>query len=238
MSAPANEIVPAPGARRPAAQATSSSWPLPATPATPTISPASNVEIDRAEPHERRAESRATRPRARSSGAPRARTRARSRAGSTALADHAAARARRAGRLAGVVVATTRPARMTVIASATAITSSSLWLMNRIVRPSAFSRRIKRDQSVDLRGREHRGRLVEDQHVGAAIEKAQDLEDLAHVHRRVGDAAAASRSRRRRAAASRSASRSRRAPVDQAAATRSARARGSGFRAASAAAPA
>lgn len=43
---------------------------------------------------------------------------------------------------AGRVVMTTRPARITVIASDMLITSSSLWLTNRIVRPSAFSLRI------------------------------------------------------------------------------------------------
>ena len=62
--------------------------------------------------------------------------------------------------------------------------------MKRIVRPSAFSLRISASRSVDLRGREHRGRLVEDQHVGAAIEQPQDFQHLAHVHRSVRDAQA------------------------------------------------
>ena len=40
-------------------------------------------------------------------------------------------------------------------------------------------------QIFDLRGRQHGGRLVEDQDVGAPIEETQDLDDLAHVDRRV-----------------------------------------------------
>ena len=40
-------------------------------------------------------------------------------------------------------------------------------------------------QVLDLRGREHGGWLVENQDVGAAIEKPQDLQDLAHVDRRI-----------------------------------------------------
>ena len=48
----------------------------------------------------------------------------------------------------------------------------------------------QRQQFLDLRRRQHGRRLVEDQHVGAAIEKAQNFENLTHLHRRVGDATA------------------------------------------------
>ena len=43
----------------------------------------------------------------------------------------------------------------------------------------------QRQKVLDLRRGEHGGRLVENQDVGAAIEQAQDLQDLAHVDRRV-----------------------------------------------------
>ena len=60
--------------------------------------------------------------------------------------------------------------------------------MNRIVRPSPFSSPHQREQFVDLRRRQHGGRLVEDQDVGAAIEQAQEfLKDLPPMDRRVRD---------------------------------------------------
>ena len=64
---------------------------------------------------------------------------------------------------AGLRVATVVPARMTVMSSATASTSSSLWEMKMIVMPSRLSSREVVEQLVDLLGDEHRGGLVEDQ---------------------------------------------------------------------------
>ncbi len=96
--------------------------------------------------------------------------------------------------------------------------------MNRIVRPSAFSLRISAINSVDLRGRQHGGRLVEDQDVGAAIEQPQDLQDLRDVHRRVGDALPPI-DRDARDRGQPLGLRSRRSPVDQAAAPIGSRAR-------------
>ena len=145
-----------------------------------------DVDIDRPEALKARLRPTPTRPRAENSGAS---------AGTRPRLDSCAFRpARRPSRvasserlvLAGVVVATTRPERMTVIASATLITSSSLWLMKTIVRPSAFSLRINAEQILDLLRGEHGGWLVQDQNVRAAIKEPQDLEDLADVDRSVG----------------------------------------------------
>ena len=44
----------------------------------------------------------------------------------------------------------------------------------------------QREQVLDLGGGEDGSRLVENQDVGAAIEETQDLQDLAHVDRRIG----------------------------------------------------
>ena len=70
------------------------------------------------------------------------------------------------------------PRRSTVIRSAISSTSSSLWLMKTIDFPSARRRRRFSNRSPRLRRGEHRGRLVQDQDLDAAVERLQDLDAL------------------------------------------------------------
>jgi hypothetical protein len=69
------------------------------------------------------------------------------------------------------------PRRSTVTRSAISSTSRSLWVMKMTETPSAV-----RSQDLEQLGvscaREHRRRLVEDQHVRAAVQRAQDLDAL------------------------------------------------------------
>ena len=95
----------------------------------------------------------------------------------------------------GSTDATVRPARTTVMASATASTSSSLWLMKMIVTPSAVELAQRCEELVDLLRHEHRGRLVEDEDAGTAVEHLQDLDPLA-----IADAEARPRASRGRPA--------------------------------------
>ena len=60
----------------------------------------------------------------------------------------------------------------------TASTSSSLWLMKMIDRPSATSCAQRREQRLGLLRRQHGGRLVEDQDARVAVERLQDLDAL------------------------------------------------------------
>ena len=62
-------------------------------------------------------------------------------------------------------------------------TSSSLWLMKTIDRPCATSLPQRGEQRLALLRRQHRGRLVEDQDAGAAVERLQDLDALALADR-------------------------------------------------------
>ena len=78
----------------------------------------------------------------------------------------------------GSAVPTVVPRRMTVIASATLRTSSSLCEMKMTVRPSRLSSREVAEQLVDLLRHQDGGRLVEDQDAGAAVEHLGDLDPL------------------------------------------------------------
>ena len=80
-------------------------------------------------------------------------------------------------------VATVCPARSTVTASATARTSSSLCVTSTIVVPSSASPRSVASKPVDLDRREHRGRLVEDQHLRAGVQRRDDLRALRGAER-------------------------------------------------------
>ena len=93
----------------------------------------------------------------------------------------------------GSTEATVRPARITVMASATPSTSSSLWLMKSTVTPSAVELAERLEQLVDLLRHEHGGRFVEDQDAGAPVEHLHDLDPLA-----VADAEVGRRARRAR----------------------------------------
>ena len=74
--------------------------------------------------------------------------------------------------------AVTTPRRMTVIRSAMASTSPSLWLMNTTLRPSAAIEWSVAEQLLDLLRGEDRGRLVHDQDACPAVEQLQDLDPL------------------------------------------------------------
>ena len=169
-------IVPALARRIPMIVSTSSVWPLPSTPAMPTTSPlwtpkSMSSTGPRHRPPRRRRPSTAQRD---------ASVTVDSRvSGRGQLAAH-----HHLGQLAARDVPSGRPwrrsapRRITVIESATASTSSSLWEMKMIVMPSAFSRGRLAKSVVDLLRHQHRGRLVEDEDPRAAVEHLQDLDPL------------------------------------------------------------
>ena len=97
----------------------------------------------------------------------------------SSLPDHQLGQLGGASSSSGSTVATVVPARMTVMASATDSTSSSLWEMKMTVMPSRFSSREVAEQLVDLLRHQHRGRLVEDEDAGAPVEHLEDLDPLA-----------------------------------------------------------
>ena len=75
-------------------------------------------------------------------------------------------------------VPTFLPRRRTVTRSATASTSSSLCVMTMIAVPPALSSRSTREQLLRLLRRQHRRRLVQDQHLGVAVQRLEDLDAL------------------------------------------------------------
>ncbi len=82
---------------------------------------------------------------------------------------------------------TTLPRRMTVMRSAMARTSCSLWLMNTIEVPRVAQRAHDGDQFLGLLRRQHGGRLVEDEQLGVAAERLEDLDALLHADGQVRD---------------------------------------------------
>ena len=131
-------ISPRLGARMPASASSSSDWPLPATPAMPTISPACSSKLARF--------TRVTPKRSRTSRSLTASSTPPGRAGAFSTrsghrpADHflGQLRARRWSRVA--VSCTTAPWRMTVTRSVTAMISRSLWVTRITVLPCSRSR--------------------------------------------------------------------------------------------------
>ena len=92
-------------------------------------------------------------------------------------------------------VSTSLPRRSTLIRSAISSTSCSLWLMKMTDMPSRVSvRRIAKRSIASLR-RQHRRGLVEDEDVGAAVERLQDLDALLLADRDVLRRARRDRSR-------------------------------------------
>jgi hypothetical protein len=80
---------------------------------------------------------------------------------------------------------TTWPARITVTASHSAMTSLSLCVISSTVVPArAAAQRV--EQRLSLLRREHRGGLVQDQDARAAVQRLQDLQPLALAHRQLG----------------------------------------------------
>ena len=74
---------------------------------------------------------------------------------------------------------------MTVTRSVTAMISRSLWVTRITVLPCSRSRAEHAKELVGLLRREHRGRLVEDQDLRAAVERLQDLHPLLHADRQM-----------------------------------------------------
>ena len=145
-----NASSPATGTARPAAQATSSSCPLPPTPATPTISPGRISRSTGPKPLESKGVA-PTRPRAREQRLAVGRAGRGSIGGLDGFADHGVRERRDAcrgrGRSRDDAAGTHHGDRVRAF-----ITSSSLWLMKRIVRPSAFSLRISASSSSICEG--------------------------------------------------------------------------------------
>ncbi len=98
-----------------------------------------------------------------------------------------ARRAPRAWSSAVSRVATISPRRMTETASVIAMISRSLWVMRMIVLPCVLELLEDAEEMVGLGRRQHAGRLVEDQDVGAAIERLQDLDALLQADRQLVD---------------------------------------------------
>ena len=86
--------------------------------------------------------------------------------------------------------AVTRPARMTVIRSAMARTSPSLWLMKTTLRAGRGHRPERDEQLLGLLGREDGRRLVHDQDPRPAVEHLEDLDPLLLADRELPDVGA------------------------------------------------
>ena len=80
---------------------------------------------------------------------------------------------------------TTRPLRSTVMRSATASTSRSLWVMKTIDLPWSVEALDHPEELVDLAGREHRGGLVEDQDRRVPEQRLDQLDPLLLADRQV-----------------------------------------------------
>ena len=104
----------------------------------------------------------------------------------------------------------------TEIVKGAAMISRSLWVIRMTVLPCALSARSKPNSASASAGVSTRGRLVEDQDVGAAIERLQDLDPLLQPDRELADRSRRDRPRARNRAASRASSaRAAAAPASQ-----------------------
>jgi hypothetical protein len=84
-------------------------------------------------------------------------------------------------------VATISPRRITETVSVTAMISRSLWVIRRIVLPSSLQDFEDPEEVIGLRRRQHAGRFVQDQDIGAAVERLQDFHPLLQADRKVLD---------------------------------------------------
>ena len=167
-SCPSSDDRPPSSGRNPMIESASSLCPLPSTPATPTISPARTSSESPWSRPPRRSSSRSTVSPTSTCGFSRRKSTGRPTIISASLALFVSA---------GVVSPTTAPRRSTVMRSAIASTSSSLWLMKTIVLPSSRSSAGSRT-APGLRRCQHRRRLIEDQDVDPAVEGLEDLHAL------------------------------------------------------------
>ena len=200
MSCPRTKNRPSLARVMPESTAASSLWPLPSTPATPTISPrlTMSVKLSRRVTPWRRAPSgrRPAGPRLAGS-AFRRRRRLRwppcASAGSPSIdaADDPAsrsrwiiARTRRSISCAGADdSATTRPPRSTVTRFATFLISASLCVTSTTLQPLAATRWQTSRRRFDLVRQQHRGRLVEHEQARVAHQALDDLDALALADR-------------------------------------------------------
>ena len=83
--------------------------------------------------------------------------------------------------------AVTRPSRRTVTRSARSMTSSSWWLTNTVALPAVAELVDDAEQAVGLLRGQDRGRLVEDEDAGLAVERPQDLDPLQRADRELAD---------------------------------------------------
>ena len=74
---------------------------------------------------------------------------------------------------------------MTETSSVTAMISRSLWVIRMMVLPCALQLPEDAEEMIGLVGRQHAGRLVEDQRIGAAIERLQNLHALLQADRQL-----------------------------------------------------
>ena len=162
--------------RRPVSASISSLWPLPSTPARPTISPARTSNETSA--HRRQAAVVVHAQVARARAARRPAPPAASRRGAAPRGRPSPARALPRSRPHAGRCRSACRARSTVIRSAISSTSFSLWLMKMIERAARPSAAMIANSSLRLLRRQHGGRLVEDQDLGAAVERLQDLDPL------------------------------------------------------------
>ena len=84
-------------------------------------------------------------------------------------------------------VATISPRRMTETVSVIAMISRSLWVMRMIGLALVAQHAEDAEQVVGLGGRQHAGRLVENEDFGAAIQRLQDFDALLHADRKFLD---------------------------------------------------
>ena len=175
-------IVPSSGLRRPMIVSISSLWPLASMPARPTISPArTSSETSRTAGSPR--SSRADTPSSESSGSPGLMSSFSTRR-STSRPTISVASERSVAPSHGTV-STFSPRRRTVIRSATSSTSLSLCEMKTIAGALGLEVAQDDEQVLRLLGGEHRGRLVEHEHLRAAEQRAQDLHPLLGAHAEV-----------------------------------------------------
>ena len=196
MSLPVSSTRPCAGLRSPVSASTSSSWPLPATPAMPRISPArtSNVTpLTASWPRSSSTRRSCTdEGRARGCDSPRSTT-------SCTLRPTISAARSSSSVSDGMRSPTTLPRRMTVIRSAISRTSYSLWLM-KMMRVALGSEPLQDlEDLLRLLRREDRRGLVEDEDPRLAVERLEDLDALLPADRQRLDLDVRDRSRTRTA---------------------------------------
>ena len=160
----ARGISPPVASRWPPSTSTSSRWPLPETPAMPTISPARTASLTRAHAPAWPRSSSAARPVDLEAGWRRGSPDRGRQRPDLAGRRPSSARNRVGVELGDLPAADQRPRRSTVTSSAKAITSRNLWVMiSTVRRPRVRHLAHHAEHLVGLLRRQHRGRLVEDQ---------------------------------------------------------------------------